>query len=252
MVAATPPHAVVVCPPSRHAHDNSRRREGNPVVHRKLRGRGLVVLILAVVAVIITGGVLLGVFLSREFPTGDPVYSVANDGDRPPTTTTLSPAFNLTLHIDNTSRNSRYRACVPGASTAAVSYGDALLANGTVPPVCAEEKSESECVVAARAVGDAVAVPRFLLDQMAGELAVGQVSVDVKVTMPRYAAEGTCRDAVLSCKAKIGVGAGPPVPCRLDYVKTRDDDQSKGKQQDPPPPPVMFFWPWPPYFMYIT
>jgi hypothetical protein len=203
-------------------------------------------------AVLITGCVLLVVFLSREFPTGDPVFSVAVTGvaglDPPRDLSsasagdgTLSPAFNLTLHIDNT-RNSRYRACVPELSTAAVSYGDAVLAaNGTVPAFCAKEKRESERV-AARAWGDAVAVPRFLRDQMAGELAAGEAEVDVKVTMPRYSALGTCGDAVLSCKAKIGVGAGPSPPCRLDYVKTCYDDNSKRL------PPVMFTWP--PVYMY--
>jgi hypothetical protein len=200
---------------------------------------------------VITGGVLLGVFLSREFPTGDPVYSVAITGvagldparDLSAAGDTLSPAFNLTLHIDNT-RNSQYRACVPELSTAAVSYGDAVLANGTVPPLCAKEKRESERV-AARAWGDAVAVPLFLRDQMAGELAAGEASVHVKVTMPRYSALGTRGDAVLSCKAKIGVGAGPSPACRLDYVKTSDDDQSKREEY---PPPVIFMWP--PIYLY--
>jgi hypothetical protein len=142
-----------------------------------------------------------------------------------------------------TTRNNRYRACVPDLSTAAVSYEDAFLANGTVPSLCAEEKRESERV-AARAWGDAVAVPRFLRDQMAGELAVGEASVDVKATMPRYSALGTRGDAVLSCKAKIGVGAGPSAPCRLDCIKTCGDDQSKGED----PPPIIMIWP--PIYMY--
>ena len=91
-----------------------------------------------------------------------------------------------------------------------------------------------------------MAVPRFLRDQMAGELAVGEASVDVKVTMPRYSALGTRGDAVLSCKAKIGVGAAPSLPCRLDYVKKSDDDQRKREEEYPPP--VIFMWP--PIYMY--
>ena len=78
-----------------------------------------------------------------------------------------------------------------------------------------------------------MAVPRFLRDQMAGELAAGEASVDVKVTMPRYSALGTRGDAVLSCKAKIGVGAAPSPPCRQDYIKTSDDDQSKREEYPP-------------------
>ncbi|KAG0526578.1 hypothetical protein BDA96_06G157400 [Sorghum bicolor] len=236
-MAATPspPHTVVVCPPSRHVSSSQRRRDRNRNPdHRKTCRR--VCLISAAMAVLITGCVLLVVFLSREFPTGDPVFSVAVTGVAgldPARDLSSASAFNLTLHIDNT-RNSRYRACVPELSTAAVSYGDAVLAaNGTVPAFCAKEKRESERV-AARAWGDAVAVPRFLRDQMADELAAGEAEVDVKVTMPRYSALGTCGDAVLSCKAKIGVGAGPSPPCRLDYVKTCYDDNSKRL------PPVMF------------
>jgi hypothetical protein len=111
----------------------------------------------------------------------------------------LSPVFNLTFHIDNT-RNSQRDACVPGLSTAEVSYGNAFLAKGSVPPFCAKGKQESEHT-ATRVWGDAVAVPRFLRDQLAGELGAGEAEVDVKVTMPRYSSV-----EVLSCKAKIGGG----------------------------------------------
>ncbi|CAO2042933.1 unnamed protein product [Urochloa humidicola] len=81
-------------------------------------------------AVAIAAVVLLCVFLDHKFPEEDPKFSVAvaavagldpaldlSDRGRP----TLSPVFNVTVHIDNT-RNAHDRACVPDLSTAEVSY----------------------------------------------------------------------------------------------------------------------------------
>ena len=120
--------------------------------------------------------------------------------------------FNLTFQIDNT-RNAYHDACVPGLSRSDVSYGGAFLAGGSVPPLCAGERRSDR--VAARASGENVAVPRFLRDQ----LAVGDASVDIKVTMPTYCQYGSCGGAVLSCKPKIGGGTSPA--CRLDLGWSR-------------------------------
>ncbi|XP_066353926.1 uncharacterized protein [Miscanthus floridulus] len=140
----------------------------------------------------------------------DPPPSLAAGSSPPPPTTPLSPVFNLTFQIDNT-RNAYYKACFPGVSRADVSYGDAFLAGGSVPPFCAGEKRRSDPVMA-RAWGENVAVPRFLRDQ----LAAGDASVDVKVTMPTYSGKAWCGGAVLSCKPKIGGGTSPA--CWLDFI----------------------------------
>ncbi|KAK3142113.1 hypothetical protein QOZ80_4BG0342390 [Eleusine coracana subsp. coracana] len=144
--------------------------------------------VLFVIAAVIIGFICLGVYVDHLFPTKDPVYSVAvasvsgldpardlsSAGDRP----TLSPVLNLTVHVNNV-HNSAVKACVPILSTAKVSYGDAFLAKGSVPEFCAGTRRESELV--ARVWGQDVVVPRFLRDQLAAKLAVGDAVVDVQV-----------------------------------------------------------------------
>jgi hypothetical protein len=93
-------------------------------------------------------------------------------------TTTLSPVFNLTVRIDN-SGYAWYRACVGELSTAVVSYGDAFLGKGSVPPFCAEENEVQERV--ATAWGEDVVLPRFLRERLSGELERGEASLDVQV-----------------------------------------------------------------------
>jgi hypothetical protein len=127
-------------------------------------------------------------------------------GDRHPT---LSPVFNLTLRVSNT-RNKHYQACVPLTSTASLSYGDAFLGKGSVGPFCAEPKGEQEG--RATAWGQDVAVPRFLRDQLAGELQRGDAAVDVELKMPSWRnTDVSCFDKVLLCKAKIRGG----LPCLM-------------------------------------
>ncbi|CAL5031109.1 unnamed protein product [Urochloa decumbens] len=102
----------------------------------------------------------------------------------------LSPVFNLTFHIDN-SRDRFSSACVTRFASAAVSYGDAFLAKGSVPQFCARPRKVRER--GARAWGDGVALPRFD--------AFG------------------CYDTVLICSdAKIG---GGPARCREETVYHR-------------------------------
>ncbi|KAF7009943.1 hypothetical protein CFC21_024426 [Triticum aestivum] len=124
-------------------------------------------------------------------------------GDRP----TLSPVFNLTLHVNNS--GDRDQACVPLLSTASVSYGDAFLGKGSVASFCVEAKGEQEG--RARAWGQNVTVPRFLRDQLAGELKRGDAAVDVAVKMPLGCNIAACYDKVLLCKAKIRGGS----PCSM-------------------------------------
>ncbi|KAL6651022.1 hypothetical protein ACP70R_009947 [Stipagrostis hirtigluma subsp. patula] len=170
-------------------------------------------------AVAVFGIVLLVVFLVRRFPHEGPVYSVsvtavagldparevASASGRP----ALSPVLNLTVHINN-ARDAFGSACVPSLSTAAAVYGDAFLGRGSVPAFCAHPRRESEAV--ARVWGQDLVVPGFLRDQLAGELAVGEAAVDVKVTMPTDHEMNMYGDKMLVCKVKIGGGLSP---CRL-------------------------------------
>ncbi|KAL6651020.1 hypothetical protein ACP70R_009945 [Stipagrostis hirtigluma subsp. patula] len=134
----------------------------------------------------------------------DPARDVAPASGRP----TLSPVLNLTLHISN-ARNAFDAACIPGLATAVVLYGDAFLGRGSVPEFCADTMRESEA--AARVWGLDVVVPRFLREQLAGELAAGEAAVDVQVQMPS-------RDEMLVCRAKIGSGFSP---CHILDVPSR-------------------------------
>ncbi|EES17237.1 hypothetical protein SORBI_3008G138300 [Sorghum bicolor] len=239
-MTAKPPHLLVDVPPSGHdggGGGRQRREWRNQPACRKACAVSVLVLL---GAALITGLTYLFIFLNRQFPEKDPVFTVAITGvtgldpavDLPPSlpaadddddgyssissptpTPALSPVFNLTFRIDNT-RNAYHEACVPGLSRAEVSYGDAFLAGGSVPPFCAGEKRASD--QAARAWGENVAVPRFLREQLAAELAAGDASVDVKVTMPSYCWNVWCGGAVLTCKPKIG--GGPSPACRLDRI----------------------------------
>ncbi|CAL5031116.1 unnamed protein product [Urochloa decumbens] len=165
--------------------------------------------------------VFLGILITRSATSKGPKYTVAITGaagldalaalDRRPT---LSPVFNLTVRINN-ARDKVDTACLGKFSTAAVSYGDAFLARGSVPAFCAGEEQESERD--ATAWGQDVVVPRFLRERLAGELERGEGEVDVQVRTPdgRY-------DWVLVCKAKIG---GDPAPCSRDLVDARPAHQ---------------------------
>jgi hypothetical protein len=132
--------------------------------------------------------------------------------DRHPT---LSPVFNLTVRVSNT-RSERW-ACVPELSTMSVSYGDALLGKGSVGSFCAEPKGEREC--RARAWGQDVAVPRFLRDQLAGELRRGDAAVDVVLKMPSGCNVVSCFNDLLLCKAKIQ--GGPPCLMSVNVVQSQ-------------------------------
>ncbi|KAF8641505.1 hypothetical protein HU200_067801 [Digitaria exilis] len=153
------------------------------------------------VAVAITALVLLMIFISKKFPEGDPKYWVAvtavsglDDDLSARSRPTISPVFNVTVHMDST-RDSADGRCVPDLSTAEVSYGDAFLGKGTLPKICAGKRLEAEGV--ARAWGQDVVVPWFLRDQLAGEMEVGDAAVDVHLRMD---------GSLLVCKAKIGGG----------------------------------------------
>jgi len=116
--------------------------------------------------------VALAVDLARTAGSTDPVYTVAITGaaglDRP----TLSPVFNLTVRIDNTG-NKLEEACVGSFSAAAVSYGDALLTRGSVPPTRRFALGEQESERAATAWGLDVVV--WLAEEL---------DLDVQVTTP--------------------------------------------------------------------
>ncbi|KAL6903675.1 hypothetical protein ACP4OV_004488 [Aristida adscensionis] len=167
------------------------------------------------VIVVVTVIVLLSVYV---FPSKPAAYSVAVAGvaGLDPAAdlsgrAALSPVLNVTVRIDN-ARDRLGGACIGPLSTVAVSYGDAVLGRGSVPAFCAGVRRVRER--GARAWGQDVAVPRFLREQLAGELAVGEAAVDVRVTTPGECFH--CGDQVLICsKAKIG---GGPAPCRWETV----------------------------------
>ncbi|XBJ03081.1 hypothetical protein VPH35_022322 [Triticum aestivum] len=180
----------------------------------------LLALSTAWVLALIAGVVTLAYFTIRERYDYDrscsqhPRYSVAITGvagldladvagDRP----TLSPVFNLTLHVNNSGDTDQ--ACVPLLSAASVSYGDAFLGKGSMASFCVEAKGEREG--RARAWGQNVTVPRFLRDQLAGELKRGDAAVDVAVKMPSGCNIAACYDTVLLWKAKIRGGS----PCSM-------------------------------------
>ncbi|CAM0903870.1 unnamed protein product [Alopecurus aequalis] len=182
--------------------------------------RDCVVFVLsAVLLSAIAGGIIWFAVVDYRSAMHGPQYSMAITGvagldlddvagDRH---ATLSPVFNLTLRVSNT-QDKRYRACVPELSMASVSYGDAVLGKGSVGPFCAEAKGENEG--RARAWGQDVALPRFLRDQLAGELRRGDAAVDVMVKMPSWCNMMACFDTVLRCKAKIRGG----LPCWMMWV----------------------------------
>ncbi|CAN6228777.1 unnamed protein product [Urochloa humidicola] len=175
---------------------------------------------IVVTAVILVGFVLLILHVSKS---RGPDYTVSITGadGLAPAAALSSPVFNLTVRINN-SGNTQYRACVEGLSAAAVSYGDAFLAKGSVPPFCAEEGEVQER--AATAWGNDVVLPRFLRERLAGELARGEAAVDVQVTTPADCYQ--CSDTVLVCgNAKIG---GGPAPCRMQKVYPRPAPGSGG------------------------
>nr|CAB3485078.1 unnamed protein product [Digitaria exilis] len=157
--------------------------------------------------------------ISRMSRSRNPDYMVAITGvagldDLASATGDGSPVFNLTVRIDN-SGNTLHSECVHGLSTAVVSYGDAFLGEGSVPPFCGGEEEVQERV--ATAWGQGVVVPRFLRERLAGEMERGEAAVDVQVTTPADCYK--CSDSVLVCsKVKIG---GDPAPCRLEEVYPR-------------------------------
>jgi hypothetical protein len=205
---------------------------------KKVRHAGLILTVIFVItfliaAALVTGITFLATYLDLRFP--HTVFTVAITGvtglDRPardvvdpPTspTTAISPVFNLTFQTDN-KESWGFDACVPDLSTADVSYRGAFLATGSVPPLCTGENRRSD-PVAARASGENVTVPKLVSDQLAAELAAGDASVDVKVTMPTYCQYQSCGGAVLSCKPKI-IGGGSrttsPAACRLEQGWSR-------------------------------
>ncbi|KAF8702982.1 hypothetical protein HU200_032486 [Digitaria exilis] len=135
---------------------------------------------------------------------------------------TLSPVFNLTVRIDN-AHWWLSAACVDGSlATAAVTYRDAFLGNGSVPEFCTGKGKARER--GARAWGHGVDLPRLLRDQLAGELAAGEAAVDVEVMAPdQECNDYHCVDMVLTCsQAKIG---GGPSPCKMMHENVHHPHQ---------------------------
>ncbi|CAD6263118.1 unnamed protein product [Miscanthus lutarioriparius] len=157
-------------------------------------GAGVLVLAGLFWMTVLAGLVWLTVYAWRLPTPRDPYYMVSITGvdglNQEATTsggvptTTLSPVFNLTVRIDS-SGYAWYRACVGELSSAVVSYGDAFLGKGSVPPFCAgEARGAAVQEREATAWGEDVVLPRFLRERLSAELERGEASLDVQVTMP--------------------------------------------------------------------
>ncbi|KAL6652418.1 hypothetical protein ACP70R_011343 [Stipagrostis hirtigluma subsp. patula] len=173
-------------------------------------------------AVLVAASVLLGYSLVRKFPDKGPSYSVAVAAvagldparDVAPASgrPTLSPVLDLTVRTTNAC-NAYHTAGLPSLSTAVASYGGAFLGGASVPTLCADKGKEMETV--ARLSGEGLVAPRFLREQLAGELAAGEAAVDVQVRIPLDCIASPCSDQMVVCRAKIGGGLAP---CQLRYV----------------------------------
>jgi hypothetical protein len=120
--------------------------------------------------------------------------------------TTLSPVFNLTIYIKEFDQMI-VAECIGGHSTElTVTYRDAFLGKGAVPMFCVPVMHDDG--VATKAWGVDVVVPRFLRDQLAGELERAEAVLDVVVSDRRFG------NQMLACKAKIG---GDRCPCEFEY-----------------------------------
>ena len=166
---------VVGCPPTT-AYGGSHGREASTAQEEGSSCGRRTVLAWIFAAVAITAFVLLAVFLSRKFPDGQPRYSVAVvavaglDPARDLSARgrlTISPVFNVTVHVDNT-RSAVNEACVEELATAVVSYGDAFLGRGTVPAFCAPRRREAEAAQGVGAGGRGAVVPAGRARRRAG------------------------------------------------------------------------------------
>lgn len=151
-----------------------------------------------------------------------PIYFLAYD--RPPefsvqlpaitgldTTTlasTISPAFNVTLHASN--RRATGRCYHDGE--ALVSYAGFTIATGRVPGFCLHGKGAGEIRLLASAHGG-VGLPRHLLDRMATERRVGAMQLDVEVKLFRRD-DGSDRPMWIWCELRMDE-AQPPSSCTV-------------------------------------
>uniref|UniRef100_A0A0D9YDZ4 Late embryogenesis abundant protein LEA-2 subgroup domain-containing protein n=1 Tax=Oryza glumipatula TaxID=40148 RepID=A0A0D9YDZ4_9ORYZ len=92
--------------------------------------------------------------------------------------TIISPAIDVTLHVNNRRGTAR---CYRGGEAAAVSYEGFTVASGTVPGFCVPGKRAREMPFLASA--DGVGLPQRLRDRMAVERRIGAMQLEVEVKL---------------------------------------------------------------------
>ncbi|TVU29194.1 hypothetical protein EJB05_20752, partial [Eragrostis curvula] len=115
----------------------------------------------------------------------------------------VNPVFNLTLGI--ASASSLYGACIDPHTVVKVSYSylDLPLAAGSVPSVCVgpRESSDLRAVVA---TGSNVAVPGYVIDNLAREMGSGEAAFEVELNTLRDDGRWSY---VMSRVVMVGAGA---------------------------------------------
>jgi hypothetical protein len=186
-----------------------------PVVALAQRNNNGGSVIVYVVMIAISLSILLG-FVVHVITTPKqillPTFSVnvdGSDGRQMHTpASTVSPAFNLTLHSASSGSPQSRRLCVDGGSVA-VSYAGAVLAWGRVPGFCVAPHEHKD--VRMVALGTEVGLSDELRQRMASELAP-ELDVDIMLRGP--AALGRER-RLLSCRVAMGSAPSRPSPCRV-------------------------------------
>ncbi|KAE8783842.1 hypothetical protein D1007_42674 [Hordeum vulgare] len=168
----------------------------------------------ALTALVIMTPVLHLLFVGSEDSAKIPEYTVAVaafsglDPDLDLARATLNPTFDLTFIINEPRRYSA--ECVERGTTASVSYHGVVLASGPVPEFCARNENVTE-VGSVMAWGNAVPVPLFARERLAGELRRGDAAVDVALLGPAVARR---LQRMVECTAGLGCGEASP-PCKV-------------------------------------
>ncbi|TVU29195.1 hypothetical protein EJB05_20753, partial [Eragrostis curvula] len=165
----------------RYCHSHPRRREDGP---------GTFACLCATFAAVVVAACLIAFFWYVNQNLMDPAYTVVITGvsglDNPVTSSDtkeggvlVNPVFNLTVGV--ASKSSLYGACIDPHTIVKVSYSylGLALAAGSVPSMCVGplESSDLRAVVAS---GSNVAVPGYMIDNLAREMRSGEAMFQVK------------------------------------------------------------------------
>ncbi|KAE8781060.1 hypothetical protein D1007_45721 [Hordeum vulgare] len=164
--------------------------------------------LLGVLGLVLMTSVLLAAFIAlvaAVIPERDqyqilrvPTFSVDLAGQT--LASSLSPAFNLTLHgVSNQSSGSSSTSVCQESGTVAVSYAGAVLAWGRVPGFCFGEHAHER--VGMVALGAGVGLSDELRDRMASERRSRSAEVDVDIVLGWNTVGFQKR--LLSCRVKL-------------------------------------------------